>query len=721
MSLSALSFLSQRLLDRQEGGLYSAADVSGQQPLSTDKQLTEQAGAVLTLAEHGRDDDLEIALAGLRNMQGAHGHPGFVELTDRYWRAYPAGRVRTLRYQLQAAAALLVAAHRLDLDELRAVAVDVLNRCLSTGQDGSFPTRLTEDWRGGHDLGDTPQTAVAAVRAMAAADAVGESGVDFSQLPAAAERLRRLVEESTWPRPPAELTRCGSVSRIVLALAQAGRLLDDTTYVKAAQAALTVAMTHFYDPDDGGFWDRLTPEGTVKVDWTDGPDTGKPPFPIKRAVDAAHLILAGRAMEAADEYAGDVISRAEAAIAELHDHSYGGVYLARGYQWATPTDPAVVSQRQVWPHPQWPGLLIDRSLGHLALQQKSTHTHATVARAFGVKELEDEPAAISRGTTATVTAGGTTAVGRRDPARVDRSVRLPVDRERYLGTLLRSRATTGESAAAGPQLRACPRWHVSMVYRAVANLRLLDGAAALPGEAIDLVLRSQNADGGFGEQPGQVSDVASTYHAVVALHLAGAVPNAADQVVSYLRTCQRSDGGFGPVPGMVSDVWHTSLAVTALNLLDASPNAARECVRFLAATRTEDGGYGNRPGRPANGFAVRGAVTALRLLDATVPEPFGTARWLRACQLPCGGFTHRPGREANPAGTHHAVAALAMLGATPDVAACERWLTAQQNPEGLFDVLDGPAPSGVDDGFVCLQSLAVLYGAANPKWIMLAR
>jgi prenyltransferase beta subunit len=713
-----MSFLSQRLLDRQEGGLYSAADVSGQQPLSTDKQVTEQASAVLTFVEHGRDDDLEVALTGLRNMQGTHGHPGFVEVTDRYWRAHPAGRVRTLRYQLQAAAALLAAAHRLDLDEVRAVAVDVLNRCLSTGRDGSFPTRLTEDWRGGHDLADTPQTTVAAVRAMATADAVGEPGVDQSRLPAAAERLRRLVEESTWPRPPATLTRCGSVSRIVLALAQAGRLLDDTAYIKAAQATLASAMAHFYDPDDGGFWDRLTPEGTVRVDWTDGPDAGRPPFPIKRAVDAAHLILAGRAVEAAGEDAGDVISRAESAIAELRDHVHGGVYLGMGYQWVTPTDPAVVSPRQVWPHPQWPGVLIDRSLGHLALQQKSTHTHATVARAFGAGDPEADTAVTVPGSRPTVTAGGTSAVRHRDVARVDGSVQLPVDRERYLGTL-RSRAAVGESARW--HARAYPGWHVSMVYRTVANLRLLDADAAPPAEAVDLVLRSQNADGGFGEQPGQVSDVASTYHAVVALHLAGALPGAPDRVVDYLRGCQCSDGGFGPVPGMISDVWHTSLAVTGLRLLGATPTAGRECLRFLAATRTEDGGYGNRPGRPATAFAVRGAVTALPLLGAAVPDPSRTIRWLRACQLPCGGFTHRPGREPNPAGTHHAVAALAMLGAVPDVDACERWLTAQQNPEGLFDVLDGPPPSGADDGFVCLQSLAVLYGAANPTWIMLTR
>ncbi|HEU0127083.1 MAG TPA: hypothetical protein VFQ48_00525, partial [Pseudonocardiaceae bacterium] len=111
MPTSALQFLRTRLLDRHAGGCYGATDATGEHPLTTDKQLTDQSSAVLALVAEGDDEDVRVAVNGLRGMQDRGGNPGFAELTDRYWRAYPPGRVRTLRYQMHAAAALLAAAY----------------------------------------------------------------------------------------------------------------------------------------------------------------------------------------------------------------------------------------------------------------------------------------------------------------------------------------------------------------------------------------------------------------------------------------------------------------------------------------------------------------------------------------------------------------------------------------------------------------------------------
>jgi prenyltransferase beta subunit len=717
MARSALQFLTQRLLDRDVGGVFGAADPTGERPLSTDKQLSDQASAVLALVDHGTEDDLRVAVEGLRHMQDHHhGHPGFTELTDRYWRAYPAGRVRTVRYQLHAATALLAAAHRLDFDELRVRALDLVHRCFGTIRDGRLPTRLTEDWRCGLDEAETPQTAVAVVRALAVAEAVGEPGLDVDVLPPTADRLAQLVDAATSPHHATEPARCGATARMVHALAHAGRMLDAEKYLKAAELLLHHLLDRFLDREHGAFWDRLAPDGVPRVDWAEAPRRGGMPFPVKRTADAAQVLLAGRLLASCGVDSDEATGLAHAAVGELTDRRHGGVYLGIGYQWATLTDPAVTSLRQLWTPQGQPGLLVSGGLRHLALQQKSAHTHATVVRALDdpetppAPEPRDEP---HRDRVTTASARPSTA----DVApAVDGSVALPFDRDRYLDSLLTTRL--GVNPAVQATSTASPAWHVSPAYHTIADLLLIGAEPPLPVELIDRIRLSQNGDGGFGEQPDQLSDVASTYCAVVALRLAGASAARPGAAADFLRGCQHADGGFGAVPGLPSDVWHTGLAVAALRVLGA-PVDADGCAEFVLSTRTGDGGYASRPDRPANGFAVRRAVSALVLLDRPVPDPDGTLGWLRRCQLPGGGFTHRPGHAVSLLGTQHVVAALALLDARPAaVEACQRWLVSQQNPDGQFGSHDS-LPTTAADSFACVQSLSVLGGGPNRDWVAL--
>ncbi|MEV6523427.1 hypothetical protein AB0M43_15870 [Longispora sp. NPDC051575] len=324
MPISSLTFLGTRLLDHQAGGVYCATDAAGTRPLSTDKGLTDQAAAVFAFAEHNLDEELAVALEGLRNLQDRTGHPGFAELADRWWRHRPDWRIRTLRHQLYAATALLVGADRNDDDYLRTRAADVLNRCLSTVRDGEFPARLTESWRPLDRLVASPMTAVAAVEAMAVAHAVGEDGVDTDRLPEIAARLAQLLVE---PHPVADLARCGTLARLALALAQAGRLLGDGSLVTAASRAL-------------------------------GDATVRPP---RRAVDAGHILRAGHELGRSGIDAWAARNEAVRVLEELTDRRNGGVFWATSRMAINPT------------------VMSDDPL----LRRKTAQAQATAARALG--------------------------------------------------------------------------------------------------------------------------------------------------------------------------------------------------------------------------------------------------------------------------------------------------------------------------------------------------
>lgn len=727
---SPLAFLTSRLLDRERGGAHPATDPAGQIVLSGWKQLTDQSSTVLALAAHGRDEDLTVALTGLRNMHDRYGNPGFVEITDGCWRAHPAGRVRTLRYQLQAGAALLTAADRLDLDGLRAQAVDLLNRCLSTGPAGQLPTQLAEDWRTTLDKTETPLTSVAAIRALAAARAAGEPDVDDASLRPIADSLRRLVEDAAWPRPPAELTRCGSAARIALALAEAGRLLGEPDYVKAGDSLLMAAAAYFYDADNGGFWDRLAPDGTARADWVGSLHRHRSPFPIKRTVDAAHLLLAARLLASCGFAAEQVIERALTAIAEVTDHRHGGVPFGVGYQWATPDDPVTVTFQHSWLRLWQPGLPAHEGRALLALHKKTAYAQAEVARAV-TGAMPDGPA----GHPPDATAGHPPQLAAGHPYLAAGPVTIPSSSPRRGGGPRRAAVRPSTALLAGQRpLRLGPGLHwsyaaqpadtahpqpVSLIYRRVAGLRLLGREHAGIERLTTRLAERQNADGGFSELPGHVSSVETSYAAILALRLAGRRLRRPRAAAAYLRSGQNRDGGFAPLPGLASDAWHTNLAVAALAALGEQAAALAPAADFTLSCVAAGGGFGNRPGRPANAFATRRAVSTLLLAQAPIPDPDDATALLRSWQLPAGGFSHRTGRAESPAGTHHCLAALAMLGARPAAAgACERWLVTQCTAAGVFD-FHGPAATEDDEGFACLQSLAVLRGCASREWAAL--
>jgi hypothetical protein len=692
---STLDFFVAKLLDREEGGVHRAVDVSGNRLLCRDKHLGDQASAVRLLAAHGREEDLRVAMEGLLTMQDQLGSPGFVELTDRNWRPRPHGRVRTLSHQLDAAAAMLVGATRLGLDEPRVRAVDLIHRCLNTAPAGELPARLAEDWKSVLIGGRSMNTATAAAGALAVAHTVEEPAVDAGLLGKLADRLTEPVGPAEGQQEPSGVSRCGLAARIALALSRASHALGEVSYRDAACALLDEAMDRFYDPVDGGFWDRPVSEvdGCVHA----GPPVGggQPPRPIKRTCDAGLMLFAALELAAAGAGTEVLAGRARAAVEAATDGRAGGVYLGIGYDWESPTEPTVSSFRQHWARHQHDELPAGEDTDHLDLQQKAAYTHARVAaaQALDVRDTIDGTAVEGLGPArARLTAAGPWP--QVEPTR-------EVEPERF-------------GVPNVPHER-----EVTAIYHTVAALRELGGAAADRDGMLGWVRLAQNDDGGFGEFPGRISNVASTHHAVVALHIAGVRPDRPRACADFLLRCQRPDGSFGDVPGMAGDLSHTGLAVAALHALGVDPAEPVRVAGFARAALRPDGGCDDRPGRRPSVLALRRAVSVAWLLGEPVRDPGRRVSWLLSCRRPDGGFAHRPGGTATIVSTCHAVAALALLGHRPDAGpACRAWLTARSG--GGEDPVSYSATSSLgEENFALLQSESVLGGSAEPDWLAL--
>ncbi|MFF1786826.1 prenyltransferase/squalene oxidase repeat-containing protein [Kitasatospora sp. NPDC058243] len=70
-------------------------------------------------------------------------------------------------------------------------------------------------------------------------------------------------------------------------------------------------------------------------------------------------------------------------------------------------------------------------------------------------------------------------------------------------------------------------------------------------KAIRLVTDSQNSDGGWGRQDGDVSDALSTAYALITLSTAGPAPGPAARGAAYLLTQQRTDGSIASTPDSI--------------------------------------------------------------------------------------------------------------------------------------------------------------------------
>jgi energy-coupling factor transport system substrate-specific component len=103
--------------------------------------------------------------------------------------------------------------------------------------------------------------------------------------------------------------------------------------------------------------------------------------------------------------------------------------------------------------------------------------------------------------------------------------------------------------------------------------------------------RAQADNGGWGFQPGAVSDPDSTGAALQAIAAAGAGGRSARAGVRYLRNSQRRNGGFALSTSGVVNSQSTSWAVQGLVAAGAGGEPVDRALSYLASMRAGDGHY----------------------------------------------------------------------------------------------------------------------------------
>jgi energy-coupling factor transport system substrate-specific component len=273
--------------------------------------------------------------------------------------------------------------------------------------------------------------------------------------------------------------------------------------------------------------------------------------------------------------------------------------------------------------------------------------------------------------------------------------------------------------------------------------------------------QAQNADGGFGDAPGQPSSELYTAWAAIGLAAAGRQPQLLarnghsvldglragagsvqgpgdlERTILALRASgaptsslaggdptrrllseQRHDGSFGHLVDL------TSFGILALRAagLPASSRPLRAAARWLVAQEQPDGGYGfaARPATGAGSSDVDDTGAAIEALAAAGVggRPLTRAkRYLLAAQDLDGGFPQQPGEESNAQSTAWAVQGLDALAANVSRVRRDGSVSPLEYLEGLMGASGSVRYSRTSSQtpvWVTAQALAALAGKPLP-------
>jgi energy-coupling factor transport system substrate-specific component len=185
---------------------------------------------------------------------------------------------------------------------------------------------------------------------------------------------------------------------------------------------------------------------------------------------------------------------------------------------------------------------------------------------------------------------------------------------------------------------------------------------------------------------------------------AAAADPATERAAAYLERAQNADGGWGPEPGAGSTSLHSAWVVMGLAATGRSPGAAAA-------------GYVSGRGR-ATGTAADLERTILAVA-ATGGDTSGLARKLRAKRRADGSFAGLVNVTAF--GVLALRAAAAGADDDPVVRDAARWVARQQNADGGFSYSRRGAPSGTDDTGAAVMALVAAGRRTTPTVLRAAR
>ncbi|MEU3499444.1 prenyltransferase/squalene oxidase repeat-containing protein [Streptomyces hundungensis] len=693
--------------------------------VTPDRTLGDAALALLVLPESGGDAALtRNLLTSLRGFEDED-FAGYHELLDITGTPHPVGDVRTPSAQALALWAQHHAGRILEDTALVQEARSRFRTLFASVVDGQWPALLHRD---GSTVIDGSSSLEQVAVLTLAADALDDGSDTWgAQLTAAATQLERFRSaDGSW----AYLTARGASDTLqgyrlratsVAALAWC-RLHERglATALDHARATLHQAQAHLHTRGRG-FWDRADAASQPRVDAL-VMRYGKPdsPFPAKLMGDHALLALAADRLFAidGDEQAKNLSALAHDELSRYTDGERGGVFHGQGSWFSTPVDPTVPLARHVMVPPRSAGAFSVGNTAYVPFHEKHAETQLLALAAQG----DRRPAAIP--------APPAPPALEHWPLERDLSyvARAPlsdsdIDIPAYLRWLHSTSSGLGYGLTpyrAPLGLRSDRTAQTFSVMHVVSDLMALDVPIPHSEQLLAGVYATQNPDGGFGEQPGLLSESFTTYCAVVTATVLGGTGYDKEKCVEFLTACQHPEGAFGNAPGYPGDAWHSNLATLALLALGHRPAREDDLIAYFASCQNADGGYGNQPGHPSDTFATFRVVGSLIALGHRPPRLEETIAWLRGLQTEAGGFRYRDAGPESFVGSYHAIASLYVMGSEPaDVAACRAWIAARQSADGGFGRLPGGPSETTDEGFIAIQALHMLEGKLNPYWAVI--
>ncbi len=109
-------------------------------------------------------------------------------------------------------------------------------------------------------------------------------------------------------------------------------------------------------------------------------------------------------------------------------------------------------------------------------------------------------------------------------------------------------------------------------------------------KTVDLLLRYQNKDGGFGAHGN--SSINSTYHVLASLFNLGYQVKSLHETLGYVRSCETPQGGFTIIPRSYNPYMeHTYYGVSSLELLNEQPRFPESTGEFVLKCQNLNGGF----------------------------------------------------------------------------------------------------------------------------------
>lgn len=709
-------FVKNNFYDSNFGGFYSSINQNKEDIVTGDKSLLDMGLALLAFSKQHDTAMLRIILEDLRRFQDEH-YFGYYELLDSTSIKQEVGEVKTFFTQYLIQYACYVSAQELEDERLLKQAEQNLEELAHKYFESNQASRFTNNW----------QTAIDSTKQLNdlslfiyVSSKLKVKKFETESL----ELLKKFVDKkkgayseldvNNVPVPFAN-KKLLDLSLMILAIESlASRKREE--FLKVIRETLDFIDQNYRHPLTKGFWDKSDKDGKVSVNGVLAYYSKKEsPFPIKSMLSHVVFLMALNSVSEFETQVEQLKSEVNNQLFHYYDRKNGGINLGQGNWFSTATHPTVPIARQVMVPHYTKGAFYVGNTSYLPLHEKIATLHFLAMLAFNNSDVLPK---IRRSRKAYRKSN---IVKKLDYTTRGKLMNSSIDIEKYKEW---SRQTIsgfsyGLTAYRSPLgIKSDKTAQNFSALHVIADKTLLGEKIPHVDELEVSMTASQNADGGFSEQPALLSELFTTYCVVATEYILGKSNYDKEKCIEFVRSCQNEDGGFGNAPGYPSDTWHSNFGAVTLHLLGAEQADKEGLIQYLLSCQNEDGGFGIIPDGISETFSTFRAIDSLTVLGVEIPNKEKVIPWIQSLQDSSGGFLYQENQVVSFVGSYHAIAALYLLGKLPkDVAAVQKWLASHQSLDGGFSRAVGAPSDTTDEGFISIHTAYMLEKKVNPYWI----